>query len=132
MTVENPATGVSGWTSTVIVVGFPDCNSNGIPDEVDIAAGTSEDCNTNGLPDECDIAGGTSTDSNGNGIPDRCECPGDSDLNGAVDAGDVLDLLAAWGTGDPVFDLAPPGGDGVVDVNDLLVLLATWGPCLGA
>ena len=35
----------------------PDCNENGIPDDEDIAAGTSEDCNDNGIPDEWDIAG---------------------------------------------------------------------------
>ncbi len=32
----------------------PDCNDNDIPDEEDIAAGTSEDLNTNGVPDECE------------------------------------------------------------------------------
>lgn len=33
-----------------------DCNGNYIPDECDIADGTSMDCNENGRPDECDIA----------------------------------------------------------------------------
>jgi probable HAF family extracellular repeat protein len=32
-----------------------DCNSNGIGDVCEIAAGTSTDCNTDGLPDECDV-----------------------------------------------------------------------------
>ncbi|MCK4341957.1 MAG: hypothetical protein KAY37_09570 [Phycisphaerae bacterium] len=32
-----------------------DCNTNGVPDEEDIAGGFSEDCNSNGVPDECDI-----------------------------------------------------------------------------
>jgi hypothetical protein len=32
----------------------PDCNSNGVRDECDIAAGTSLDLNANGIPDECD------------------------------------------------------------------------------
>ncbi|OWY72336.1 hypothetical protein B7486_05290 [cyanobacterium TDX16] len=57
-----------------------DCNTNGIPDECDIAAGTATDCNTNGIPDECDIAAGTATDCNTNGIPDECE-PELSDCN---------------------------------------------------
>ncbi|MCP4593703.1 MAG: Zn-dependent exopeptidase M28 [bacterium] len=35
-----------------------------------VAAG---DCNENGVPDECDIASGTSQDLNGNDIPDECE-----------------------------------------------------------
>jgi len=45
----------------------PDCNTNGIPDECDVACGTSggpcdvpgcgqsSDCQPNGIPDECDI-----------------------------------------------------------------------------
>ena len=37
-----------------------DCNSNDVPDECDIASGSSQDCNGNGVPDECDIAGGES------------------------------------------------------------------------
>ncbi|MHC4946983.1 MAG: hypothetical protein ACYTG1_01790 [Planctomycetota bacterium] len=111
-------------------IGDRDCNGNGVGDADDLAAGVDADCNRNGVLDGCDLATGTEDDENANGIPDRCECPGDADLNGAVDAGDVLGLLEAWGTDEPVFDLAPPGGDGVVDVSDLLVLLATWGPCL--
>jgi hypothetical protein len=31
------------------------------------------DCNGNGVPDDCDIADGTSEDANGNAIPDECE-----------------------------------------------------------
>lgn len=33
----------------------PDCNGNGIPDDEDIANGTSNDENNNGVPDFCDI-----------------------------------------------------------------------------
>jgi hypothetical protein len=55
---------------------FPDCNGNGIPDDVDIAEGTSQDCNENGVPDECDIADGTSEDCNGNDVPDECDISG--------------------------------------------------------
>ena len=63
-----------------------DCNLNGIPDEQEIAGGTSNDCNDNGIPDECepdcnangvadacDLAGAASSDCNGNGIPDECD-----------------------------------------------------------
>lgn len=35
--------------------GFEDCNANGLPDELDIAVGTSPDCDANGRPDECDL-----------------------------------------------------------------------------
>jgi hypothetical protein len=56
-------------------------------------------------------------------------CPGDFDGSGAVDIVDLLDLLAAWGSSDPTYDIAPAGGDGTVDIQDLLGLLATWGGC---
>jgi len=52
---------------------FEDCNGNGIPDDQDIADGTSQDCNGNGIPDICDIEAGTSQDSNENGVPDECD-----------------------------------------------------------
>ena len=65
-----------------------DCNNNGIPDHVEVLAGSSEDCTGNGIPDECepdcndngnadscDILDGISTDENGNGVPDECEPP---------------------------------------------------------
>jgi streptogramin lyase len=66
-----------------------DCNENGIPDDEDIALGSSLDVNLNNIPDECEdcngneilddveIAGGES-DINENGIPDICE----TDCNG--------------------------------------------------
>ena len=72
---------------------FADCNTNGVNDPDDIAAGTSDDCNENSIPDECepqedcqsngvqdicDIAAGTSLDCNVNSVPDECE----TDCNG--------------------------------------------------
>ncbi|MHC5024413.1 MAG: PQQ-dependent sugar dehydrogenase [Planctomycetota bacterium] len=56
-------------------------------------------------------------------------CDADFDGSGAVDIVDLLDLLAAWGSNDPLYDIAPDGGDGTVDIQDLLELLANWGPC---
>jgi glucose/arabinose dehydrogenase len=56
-------------------VGFEppaDCDGNGTPDTVELAAG-EPDCNINGVPDSCDIATGRSRDCNQNGIPDECE-----------------------------------------------------------
>jgi hypothetical protein len=35
-------------------IGDYDCNSNGIPDTIDISKGTSPDANQNGIPDECE------------------------------------------------------------------------------
>ncbi len=85
------------------------------------------DCNGNGTADACDIATGVSGDANGNGVPDECDCPWDLDGDGQVAVGDLLMLLAAWGTdpgGPPDFD-----GNGDVGVGDLLALLANLGPC---
>jgi len=48
-----------------------DCNGNGIPDQDDIANGTSQDCDSNGLPDECQLAD-PAQDWNGDGILDAC------------------------------------------------------------
>lgn len=77
-----------------------DCNSNGVVDAADIAAGTSMDCDDNGTPDECDpqvdcnsngaadrldLAGGTSTDCNTNCLPDECEPDADCNHNGVLD-----------------------------------------------
>jgi len=54
-----------------------DCNTNGIPDAMDIAAQDSSDCNNNGIPDECDSA-----DCDGNGVPDTCDIScGNSDVS---------------------------------------------------
>jgi hypothetical protein len=64
-----------------------DCNANGIPDECDIADGTSNDCNVNSTPDECDIADGTSDDYDLDGVPD--ECAPDCNTNGIPDACDL-------------------------------------------
>lgn len=66
-----------------------DCNENEVPDECDIAAGTSIDCNENGVPDECDIAQGLSSDCDGNGLADECEIAADSSLD--VNHNGILD-----------------------------------------
>ena len=82
-----------------------DCNTNGIPDECDIAAGTLLDCNTNGVPDSCDIATGESLDCNTNGIPDEC----DLELNeGFVSPRSMSALLFPL---DETFQLALPPND---------------------
>jgi len=54
------------------------------------------------------------------------DCPADLDESGAVDFGDILAVLSAWGCTDCPEDLDESG---VVDFADLLVVLASWGPC---
>lgn len=63
------------YETDLSAAGVCDCNDNGVPDDVDIAEGTSQDCNNTAVPDDCDIATGVSDDNDGNGIPDECDCP---------------------------------------------------------
>ena len=51
--------------------------------------------------------------------------------NGAVNAGDLLAVINAWGPcgGSCPADIAPAGGDGVVNAADLLAVINNWGPC---
>jgi hypothetical protein len=51
LTITNNA---SPYAVNLRGMGSTDSNENGIPDDEDIANGTSEDCNTNGIPDECE------------------------------------------------------------------------------
>lgn len=85
----DPAQDLSDGIQSVIIGACNargDCNANGVPDECDLSAGTSqdcdasnrpdeceEDCNANGLHDSCDIAAMTSDDDNANMVPDECE-----------------------------------------------------------
>jgi hypothetical protein len=57
-----PMTGVNGVPGSpdedyrvfLYISSAKDCNDNSVPDDVDIAMGTSTDFNNNGVPDECD------------------------------------------------------------------------------
>ena len=54
-------------------------------------------------------------------------CPWDLNGDDVVGVGDLLALLAVWGSdpmGPPDFD-----GNGIVGIADLLTLFANWGPC---
>ncbi|MHC4487732.1 MAG: LamG-like jellyroll fold domain-containing protein [Planctomycetota bacterium] len=47
----------------------------------------------------------------------------DFNADGIVDSVDMCLMVDYWGTGEPLYDIAPsPFGDGVVDVQDLIVL----------
>ncbi|MBT4530376.1 MAG: hypothetical protein HOC27_04155 [Phycisphaerae bacterium] len=54
------------------------------------------------------------------------DCPEDVDGDGTVAVGDILALIAAWGSNDAAADV---NNDGLVDVSDLLALVGAWGPC---
>ena len=51
---------------------------------------------------------------------------GDVDDDGFVAVGDILALIAAWGSADPDLDI---DGSGLVDVGDILLVVANWGAC---
>jgi len=53
-------------------------------------------------------------------------CDADTDGDMVVGILDLLGVLGAWGSNDPIFDL---DGDGTVGIRDFLVILAAWGPC---
>jgi hypothetical protein len=55
------------------------------------------------------------------------ECPEDLDGSGAIDFGDILEILSRWGPcNECPQDL---DGSGAVDFGDILVILSNWGPC---
>ncbi|MCH8965120.1 MAG: hypothetical protein IIB58_09180, partial [Planctomycetes bacterium] len=109
-----------------------DCNENGVPDNVDIKAGTSADCNENDIPDECepdcngngiaddcDIESGTSPDCTANGIPDECEP--DCNGNAVPDSCDINDGNSPDCTGNGIPDECEPdcNGNGAADSCDI-------------
>ncbi len=73
LTITNPDGQIATSSSGIVSISSNnDCNGNGIPDNQDIANGTSQDCDANGVPDECQ------TDSDGDGRIDACDgCPND-------------------------------------------------------
>jgi hypothetical protein len=53
-------------------------------------------------------------------------CPADLDGSGAVDAGDLAELISAWGSA----GAADLDGSGTVGASDLAALLSAWGSCV--
>jgi hypothetical protein len=90
-----------------------DCNVNGVPDECDIADGTSEDCSNNGIPDECE------PDTDGDGFIDPCDnCPNDYNPDQADGDGDEAGDLCDNCPDDPNPDQADTDGDDLGDLCD--------------
>lgn len=112
-----------------------DCNGNGVPDDADIAAGSSLDVNSDGIRDECqdcngngtldplEIAGGA-PDVDGNGILDACEA--DCNSNGLPDRYETWALLAADADGNFRPDACDPDCDnnGQLDYSQIQANLA--------
>ncbi len=88
-------------------------------------AGWTGDCDGDGIPDPVAIAAGLVTDLDADGMPDGCPppAPADFDLDGRVNAADLAILMSHWGQPAAEVDL---DGDGVVGFADLLALLSAW------
>lgn len=84
---------------------------------------TFDDCNSNGVPDPLEIARDPRLDPDGDGAIDGCSA---ADLNGdgRVDAADLTVLLALFGSAGPLGDL---DGSGAINAADLTILLNAWG-----
>lgn len=93
-------------------------------DDID-ALDLQSDCNSNNLPDNLEVITGFASDINGNGLPDVCDCLADIDGDGDVDIDDLLAVIGGWGGGGP----ADVNFNGIVDIDDLLIVIGAWGPC---
>jgi hypothetical protein len=109
-----------------------DTDGDGRPDSIDncpsITNPTQADCNSNGIGDACELAAGA-PDFNHDTIPDACQCLADLFVDHQVNGADLGALLAFWGPVNPGFPQADLNRDGRVNGADLGYLLNAWGPC---
>ena len=124
-----------GQSRAFVVRGFqvlPDTDSDAIPDTFDncptIANPTQADCNSNGVGDVCELAAGA-PDFNLDTIPDTCQCLADLFVDRQVNGADLGALLAFWGPVNPALPSADINRDGDVNGADLGYLLNAWGSC---
>jgi hypothetical protein len=123
----------AGRYHTIAIVGPPplDTDGDGRPDSIDncpaIANPLQADCNTNGIGDACELAAGA-PDFNLDTIPDTCQCLADLFVDRHVNGADLGALLSQWGpaTANTASDF---NRDGVVNGADLGYMLNAWGPC---
>lgn len=116
-------------SSTDVMASVPAASNGLVPNAGQVALlDRTRDCNSNGVPDAIDIGTGTVMDVNGDGTPDQCQCL--LDLNGdhVVNGIELATLLANWG---PVAagNVADVNHDGLVSGFDLAIVLSAWGPC---
>jgi hypothetical protein len=122
-----------GPSHTIAISGPPlvDTDGDGRPDSADncptIANPTQADCNSNGIGDVCEIAAGT-PDFNRDTIPDSCQCLADLFVDRQVSGADLGVLLFQWGPA-PAGTVSDINQDGQVSGADLGFLLNAWGPC---
>jgi len=109
-----------------------DTDGDGRPDSTDncpsIANPLQVDCNSNGVGDVCEVAAGA-PDFNQDAIPDTCQCLADLVLaDHQVNGADLGALLSQWGLAN-AGTISDINRDGLVNGADLGYLLANWGPC---
>lgn len=90
--------------------------------------GAFVDCDSDGLPDRLEIASNPALDGDGDGTIDACRnaLPADIDLDGRVNGFDLSLLLSAWGAVASGTSRADINQDQVVSGADLGLLLAAW------
>jgi hypothetical protein len=122
-----------GYFNTIAIAGPPslDTDGDGYPDSNDncptVANPTQADCNTNGVGDACEIAAGA-PDFNHDTIPDTCQCLADLFVDRQVNGADLGALLSQWGLAN-AGTISDINRDGLVNGADLGYLLSNWGPC---
>jgi hypothetical protein len=95
----------------------------------------SADCDRNTIPDECDLAGGSSRDDDSNNVPDECARPprpsfhrGDPNSSGTTDISDSVATFGFLILGNPpalsCLESADANNDGAIDISDGIYLLS--------
>jgi hypothetical protein len=109
-----------------------DTDGDGRPDATDncptLANPTQADCNSDGVGDLCEIAAGA-PNFNHDSVPDSCQCIADLFVDHQVNGADLGALLAFWGPVNSGFPQADLNRDGLVNGADLGYLLNAWGLC---
>lgn len=117
MSVAYAATFNGGQDVYFLRIGETDCNSDGVPDQMQTAARLAPDCDADGLIDTCQARAGEAP---------PCYCPADqAPPFGLLDFDDVLAFLVAFSAEAPDADLAPPFGE--VDFDDVIAFLTSFG-----
>ena len=62
-------------------------------------------------------------------IAPSISCSGDINASGAVDVGDLIEIVVNWGLCLDAPCPADPNDDGEVNVQDLILVVVNWGPC---
>ncbi|HYE01599.1 MAG TPA: S8 family serine peptidase, partial [Phycisphaerales bacterium] len=87
----------------------------------------SPDCDSDGVGDVAEIAAGSMPDGDGNLVPDGCDCLPDYNHDGAINTTDITLYLSDWFTNVGGSGLsADANHDGVVNTADLSTFLAAW------